>query len=92
MIGHAAALPPLTCCPRLAATPTSNDLLALPSDLNVQVADNAPQIMLLSNGDTNSFVLTIQRDSARRSVTLKSNSMALSVLAILWRQRNDRAE
>ena len=30
------------------------------------------QILLLSNGDTNSFSLTLQRKSARRSVTLKS--------------------
>lgn len=33
---------------------------------------NAPQIMLLSNGDTNSFALTIERASSHRSVTLKS--------------------
>jgi len=35
-------------------------------------ADNAPQIMLLSNGDTNSFALTIERDSTHRSVTISS--------------------
>jgi len=35
---------------------------------------NAPQIMLLSNGDTNAFELTILRDSANRRVTLKSAS------------------
>jgi type II secretion system protein H len=35
-------------------------------------ADNAPQIMLLSNDDTNSFVLTIERPSTRRSVTIQS--------------------
>lgn len=35
---------------------------------------NAPQILLLSNGDTNSFQLTIERPSANRSVTFKSAS------------------
>jgi len=35
---------------------------------------NAPQILLLSSGDTNSFELTIERPSARRSVTFKSGS------------------
>ncbi len=33
---------------------------------------NAPQILLLSNGDTNSFALTIERAAVNRSVTLKS--------------------
>ena len=45
-----------------------------PGALNDQVADNTPQIMLLSNGDTNSFVLTIERPSSRRSVTIQSNA------------------
>jgi len=36
------------------------------------VDDNTPQILLLSNGDTNSFTLTIERPSAHHSVTLKS--------------------
>lgn len=36
------------------------------------VDDNTPQILLLSNGDTNSFALTIERPSAQHSVTLKS--------------------
>jgi hypothetical protein len=35
---------------------------------------DAPQIMLLSNGDTNAFELTILRDSANRRVTVKSAS------------------
>ncbi len=35
---------------------------------------NAPQIMLLSNGDTNSFELTLLRSAVNRSVTLKSAS------------------
>jgi len=42
------------------------------SDLNGRVAANAPQILLLSDGDTNSFSLTIARSSAHRSVTLRS--------------------
>jgi hypothetical protein len=44
------------------------------STLNTQIADNTPQIMLLSNGDTNSFALTIARDSEQRSATLQSNN------------------
>jgi type II secretion system protein H len=36
------------------------------------VQPNTPQILLLSNGDTNSFQLTIERPSSRRSVTFKS--------------------
>jgi type II secretion system protein H len=38
------------------------------------VDDNAPQILLLSDGDTNSFALTIERPSAHHSVTLKSSA------------------
>ena len=45
-----------------------------PSTFNNQVADNAPQVLLLSNGDTNSFSLTISRDSADRRVTVQSNA------------------
>ena len=36
--------------------------------------DNSPQIMLFSNGDTNSFALTIVRDGVSRSVTLQSSA------------------
>lgn len=36
------------------------------------VQPNTPQILLLSNGDTNSFQLTIERPSSKRSVTFKS--------------------
>ena len=43
-----------------------------PAELDAHLADNAPQIMLLSNGDTNSFALTIERDSAHRSVSIQS--------------------
>jgi hypothetical protein len=37
------------------------------------VQTNAPQILLLSNGDTNSFQLTIERAAAKRSVSFKSS-------------------
>jgi type II secretion system protein H len=43
-----------------------------PDDLTAPAVDNSPQIMLLSNGDTNSFALTIERDSSHRSVTIQS--------------------
>jgi len=46
--------------------------LGAPPPLADQAADNAPQIMLLSNGDTNAFMLTIERSSANRSVTVQS--------------------
>jgi type II secretory pathway pseudopilin PulG len=42
-------------------------------DLLGTTVDYTPQVMLYSNGDTNSFALTITRDSTGRSVTLKSN-------------------
>jgi len=32
-----------------------------------------PQILLFSNGDTNSFVLTMSREGMNRSVTLQSS-------------------
>jgi type II secretion system protein H len=41
--------------------------------LGTNVNDNTPQIMLFSNGDTNSFVLTIARPDANHSATLQSN-------------------
>lgn len=41
--------------------------------LNTATDDNTPQIMLFSNGDTNSFILTMQRPNASRSVTLQSS-------------------
>ena len=41
--------------------------------LNSTVNDDAPQILLFSNGDTNSFVLTISRPDSGRSVTLQSS-------------------
>jgi general secretion pathway protein H len=47
---------------------------AFESDLSAHVAQNDPQILLLSDGDMNSFSLTLQRASAHRSVTLRSVS------------------
>ena len=46
----------------------------MPSSFSSQLADNSPQIMLFSNGDTNAFALTIARDGVRRSATLQSNA------------------
>jgi type II secretion system protein H len=40
--------------------------------LNDQAQDDTPQIMLFSNGDTNTFALTIERVGVGRSVTLQS--------------------
>lgn len=40
--------------------------------LNSQAPDNSPQIMLYSNGDTNTFALTIERAGTGRSATLQS--------------------
>lgn len=53
-------------------SPSSSDFSS--SDLNAQVIGNAPQILLLSDGDMNSFNLTLERKSARRDVTLRSVS------------------
>jgi type II secretion system protein H len=69
----------LTSPPGDAATSSTSSFsstsgLGAPAQLNAQIAENAPQIMLLSDGDMNSFALTIERSSARRSVTLKSAS------------------
>ena len=41
--------------------------------LNDQAPDNTPQIMLFSNGDTNTFSLTIERVGVGRSATLQSS-------------------
>jgi type II secretion system protein H len=54
------------------AAAVSSSPLGAPANLTAAATDNTPQIMLLSNGDTNSFVLTIERPGSRRSVTLKS--------------------
>jgi type II secretion system protein H len=60
-----------------AVTPAGGTISTLgdmPSSFNNQLADNSPQIMLFSNGDANSFALTIARDGVGRSVTLQSQS------------------
>jgi type II secretion system protein H len=43
------------------------------SGLNTGGDDNTPQIMLFSNGDTNTFILLMQRPTANRSVMLQSS-------------------
>jgi hypothetical protein len=45
----------------------------MPSTFAGQNADNSPQILLLSNGDTNSWSLSMVRTGLNRSVTLQSN-------------------
>lgn len=42
------------------------------TSLNVTSSDDTPQIMLFSNGDTNAFALTIERENIGRSATLQS--------------------
>src|SRR5579862_5261491 len=39
----------------------------MPSTFATQTADNSPQVLLLSNGDTNSFALTLLREGVKRS-------------------------
>ncbi len=41
--------------------------------LNATVSNDTPQILLFSNGDTNSFALTIVREEVGRSATLQSS-------------------
>jgi type II secretion system protein H len=41
--------------------------------LNSTISDDTPQILLFSNGDTNSFALTIVREEVGRSATLQSS-------------------
>ncbi|HEX2789404.1 MAG TPA: type II secretion system minor pseudopilin GspH [Steroidobacteraceae bacterium] len=53
---------------------TISTLGDMTSSFNSQLADNSPQIMLFSNGDMNSFALTIARDGVGRSATLQSNA------------------
>jgi type II secretion system protein H len=43
------------------------------SGLNTGTDNNTPQVMLFSNGDTNTFILTMERPTANRSVTLQSS-------------------
>jgi general secretion pathway protein H len=46
----------------------------MPDSFSAPTSDNAPQILLLSNGDTNSFALTLTREGIKRSATLQSNA------------------
>jgi type II secretion system protein H len=60
---------------KVATTPaggTVSTLGDMPSSFSNQASDNSPQVMLFSNGETNSFALTITRDGVGRSVTLQS--------------------
>jgi hypothetical protein len=41
--------------------------------LNANTDDNSPQVMLFSNGDTNTFLLTMLREGVGRSVTFQSS-------------------
>jgi hypothetical protein len=43
------------------------------SGLNSTVSDDTPQVLLFSNGDTNSFALTLVREQVGRSATLQSS-------------------
>jgi hypothetical protein len=58
-----------------AAPGTSNSPSAPTSSggLNSTISDDTPQIQLFSNGDTNSFALTIVREEVGRSATLQSS-------------------
>jgi type II secretion system protein H len=58
-----------------ATTPAGGTVSALgdlTSSFNDQLADNSPQVLLFSNGETNVFALTITRDGVGRNVTLQS--------------------
>jgi general secretion pathway protein H len=59
-----------------AATPPGGTISALgnmPQSFVDQSTDDTPQIMLFSNGDTNSFALTMLREGINRSATLQSS-------------------
>jgi hypothetical protein len=62
--------------PKALTTPAGGKLDTLGSDMPstfvAQDADNSPQLLLLSNGDVNSFALTLEREGTRRSATLQS--------------------
>jgi len=55
-----------------AAGGTLSKLGDMPSSFSSQAADNSPQVLLFSNGETNSFALTITRDGVGRNATLQS--------------------
>jgi type II secretion system protein H len=64
--------------PKAATTPAGGKLNTLGSDMPStfapQNSDNAPQILILSNGDVNSFSLTLTREGTRRNATLQSKT------------------
>jgi hypothetical protein len=53
---------------------TVSTLGELSSSFTDQLAGNAPQMLLFSNGETNAFALTITRDGVGRNVTLQSSA------------------
>jgi hypothetical protein len=59
----------------LPGSPSSRPQLGsdMPQSFANQSADNTPQILLMSNGDVNTFILTIVRPAMNRRATLKSN-------------------
>jgi general secretion pathway protein H len=63
--------------PKTETTPPGGTIATLgadmPSTFVTQKADNSPQVLLLSNGDTNSFALTLLREGMKRTVTLQSS-------------------
>jgi len=60
--------------PGTPGTPGASNNPSVPSGgLNSTVSDDTPQILLFSNGDTNSFALTIVREEVGRSTTLQSS-------------------
>jgi type II secretion system protein H len=64
--------------PKALTTPAGGKLNTLgsdtPSTFTPQDSDNGPQILLLSNGDVNSFTVTLARDGTRRSTTVLSKA------------------
>lgn len=72
LTGSGSGMAPTTPIAGSTSSASSSDFSG--SNLTAGVVGNAPQILLLSDGDTNSFTLTLERSSARRSVTLRSVS------------------
>jgi len=62
--------------PGTPGTPGTSSNLSLSSSnggLNSTINNDTPQMLLFSNGDTNSFTLTIEREEVGRSATLQSS-------------------
>jgi type II secretion system protein H len=72
LTGLAAGTPSPSPLSSSSTTNPNSSLGSSSSDLTAHVDSNAPQILLMSDGDMNSFDLTLARQSARRSVTVKS--------------------